>query len=132
MPFIQQIDTLFNTDTVISISPEEQGQTIIHCTYTATDEYLEGGWVNISPTTFLVNPVTQETLQLQFAYHVPLAPDKHFFQQSGQRIRFLLIFPNLPKDWATFNFIEETDDGTSWKVTNIFREPQYIYWLTFH
>jgi hypothetical protein len=57
-------------------TPERQ--TIIHCYYVASPIYVNGGWMNIFPTTILVNTDTRESLQLISAINVPMSPAKFF------------------------------------------------------
>jgi hypothetical protein len=41
---------------------------------------------------------------------IPYAPQKHFLQCAGDFLRFTLIFPALPKECKTFDFIEECSE----------------------
>ena len=50
-------------------SLHEEGQTIVHCRYVSKTKYINGGWVNIHPTTFLVR--NEETLPLLHAENIP-------------------------------------------------------------
>ena len=38
----------------INESFKEEAQTIVHCNYVSKRKYVNGGWVNIYPTTYLV------------------------------------------------------------------------------
>lgn len=87
----------------------ETGRTFIHCTFTSQLEYIDGGWLNIFPTTYLVNRETGKKLRMEFALDIPVAPKCHFFKRVNEQIRFTLIFPKLPTDWQTFTLIEESD-----------------------
>jgi hypothetical protein len=87
----------------------ETGRTFIHCTFTSQPEFVDGGWLNIFPTTYLVNRETSKKLQMEFALDIPVAPKCHFFRRVNEQIRFTLIFPKLPADWQTFTLIEESE-----------------------
>lgn len=97
----------------------EEGHTIIHCTYISSDIYVNGGWVTIWPTTYLVHPETKERLQMLFAYNIPLSPAKHYFQHAGQKLRFTLLFPKLPENWSSFHLHEVTNQNTGFIIRNI-------------
>jgi hypothetical protein len=87
----------------------ETGRAFIQCTFTSQPEYLDGGWLNIFPTTYLVNRETGKKLQMEFALDIPVAPKCHFFKKMNEQIMFTLIFPKLPADWHTFTLIEESE-----------------------
>ncbi len=87
----------------------ETGRTFIHCTFTSQPEYVDGGWLNIFSTTYLVNRETGKKLRMEFALDIPVAPKFHFFRRVNEQIRFTLIFPKLPADWQTFSLIEESE-----------------------
>lgn len=101
--------------------------TIIHCRYRAKEKYVNGGWVNICPTTFLMNTELQESVKLIQADNVSIAPEKHYFVQPGQMLLFTLFFPALPKTWNHFDLIEKTNDGTGFKVKRITRNKTGVY-----
>jgi hypothetical protein len=87
----------------------ETGRAFIHCTFTSQPKYIDGGWLNIFPTTYLVNRETVKKLQMEFALDIPVAPKYHFFRRVSEQIRFTLIFPKLPADSQTFTLIEESE-----------------------
>jgi len=87
----------------------ETGRTFIHCTFTSQPEYVDGGWLNIFPTTYLVNRETGKKLQIEFSLDIPVAPKFHLSRRVKEQIRFTLIFPKLPSDWQTFTLIEESE-----------------------
>jgi hypothetical protein len=70
---------------------------------------VDGGWLNIFPTTYLINRETGKMLRMEFASDIPVAPKCHFFPKVNEQIRFTLIFPKLPADWQTFTLIEESE-----------------------
>lgn len=117
----------------INISPLDQiydslhkeGQTIVHCRYVSKTKYINGGWVNIHPTTFLVRE--DETLPLLHAENIPMAPGMHMFKRPGEIKHFTLIFPAIPKEWKAFSFIEECSSGAGFVVRNMTRNDSGVY-----
>ncbi len=106
-------------------SSEEEAQTIVHCRYISKTKYINGGWVNIYPTTYLVNG--EERITLLYADNIPMAPACHQFSHPGELKWFTLIFPAIPKDWKQFNLIEECGAHTGFTVSNIRRNNQGVY-----
>ncbi|MBU3714154.1 MAG: hypothetical protein FGM46_04320 [Ferruginibacter sp.] len=103
----------------------EEGQTTIHCSYVSKPIYVNGGWVNIYPTTYLV--ANGQTLQMLHADNVPMAPSMHFFKKAGELKHFSLIFPRIPDDWSSFDFVEVTASPNGFVVRNIQRSASGIY-----
>lgn len=106
---------------------EVEGQTLIHCTYVAKEKYVNGGWVNIYDSTYLVNPDTKDTLRLVQAYNVPLSPEKYYFKKPRQTKQFTLVFPRIPKHWNCFNFFEVAGKTLGFTVRNIERNDAGVY-----
>ena len=104
---------------------QEENQTVIHCTYVSKFYYVNGGWVNIHPTTFLVNEGTR--LPLLYTDNIPVAPKMHFFSKAGETKKFTLFFSGIPKNWETFDFVEETKNSTGFVVKNISRNESGVY-----
>jgi hypothetical protein len=104
---------------------KEDSQTIVFCHYISKSKYVNGGWVNIHPTTFLVS--NNDYLKLLYAINIPVAPDKHHFEKAGQHKRFMLIFPSLPKNWNSFDFVESCSSGDGFVTKNISRNNTGIY-----
>ena len=122
----------------INISPldqiydslHEEGQTIVHCLYVSKTKYINGGWVNIHPTTFLVR--NEETLPLLHAENIPMAPSMHMFKRPGELKHFTLIFPAIPKEWEEFSLIEECSSGGGFVVKNLFRNDSGVYQVSLY
>lgn len=106
---------------------EEDGQTLVHCLYISTNKYLFGGWVNIWPSTYLVDAESGEKIGMIQAFQIPLSPQKHFFQCAGQIKRFTLLFPRLPQSWKRFHFVEYTTTGNGFEVKDIMRNNSGVY-----
>lgn len=109
-----------------------EASTIARCTYTASEKYVNGGWVCISPNTYLSNPNSDIKLPLLHVFRIPIAPLKHYFNKPGEMFRFTLIFPALPPDWETFNLDEDTGTGSGFRFRNIHRCKEGVYWLFIH
>ncbi len=105
----------------------ETGRTFIHWTFTRQPEYVDGGWLNIFPTTYLVNMETGKKLQMGFSLDIPVAPKFHFSRRVNEQIRFTLIFPKLPADWQTFTLIEKSERENSLVKFDIKRNKFGVY-----
>lgn len=108
------------------ISPE--GFTIVHCKYTSKEIYVNGGWVNIFPTTYLFRDGFY--LKLEHAENIPVAPEKFFFDKAGLCKAFTLYFPLIPKEWESFDLIEKTNTGEGFIHQNIIRNTSGVYQLS--
>ena len=104
-----------------------EAQTLVHCRYVSKEKYRNGGWINIYPGTFLVNPDTRDRLALVQAYQVPISPARHYFKQAGQLKQFTLLFPPVPRFWQRFHLLEIADKGGGFRVTNITRNDSGVY-----
>ena len=109
---------------------KEESQTFIHCNYVSKRKYLNGGWVNIHPTTYLVNG--SKSLPLLHAFNIPLAPQIHLFSKIGELKQFTLVFPSIPKDWDSFSMIEQCNSDEGFVVTNIKRNNSGVYEVAIH
>lgn len=119
------------TTVAINFEPEAEllsdAYTTIHCRYQAKEKYVNGGWVNIWPTTFLINHEKNDSVKLIQVDNVPIAPEKHYFAHKGQFLIFTLFFPSLPESWSHFDLMEKTNDGTGFKVKRITRNRTGVY-----
>ncbi len=106
---------------------EPEGQTILHCRYVSTDKYLNGGWINIYKSTFLVNPDTKDFLSLVQAHNIPVSPGRHMFRQAGQLKQFTLLFPYVPRYWRRFHLVELVRGGGGFRVKDIERNKSGVY-----
>lgn len=117
---------------LVKVYTQIEGQTIIHCNYTAPSKYQNGGWVNIFPTTYLLDHISGNRYHLLSAINVPLAPDKYYFSKAGQAKIFTLIFPALPKSCLVFSLHEETENGKGFTARNISKNEIGIYQITIY
>ena len=113
----------------LTANANESGYTYLHCVYAAKNKYIDGGWINIWPTTYLSGSGKfLDDLEMIQAVNIPVAPNKFHFAQQGQVKRFTLIFPAIPKDWTEFCLIELVNDkNTGFKSRKIRRNATGIY-----
>ncbi len=136
----------FDTEKYVSIevsndlllSAEEEGFTYLHCTYHTSTKYISGWWVNINEASYLIDTASCEELKLLQAYNIPVAPERHYLKKFGDSLQFTLMFPAVPKNWKTFDFVEkirptishkngafEASDGLA--IRNITRNNSGVY-----
>ena len=83
--------------------------TIVYCTHTASDNYKNGGWVQIDPDIILKETDGYRKYKLVKAEGVPLSPGKFNYSYAGQKLTFRLFFPNIAKDISLIDLIECAD-----------------------
>lgn len=66
--------------------------------YQATSYYTNGGWIKISPKTFLRPKGTNKKLILTNATNIPYGPEKLHFNSSIEWRYFSLHFPSILED----------------------------------
>ena len=94
--------------------------------YRAPSYYINGGWVQMEQNCF-IRPVGSETkYTLIQAIHIPIAPSKHYFNRSGEYLRYTLLFPALPKSTRKIDVIEKEAPGTYFNFYNI----DFSSWIT--
>jgi hypothetical protein len=84
---------------------EESGQTTLHCRYISSSKYVNGGWVNIFPETYLIGS-DGTSIQMTHAINIPIGPQRHHFKHQGEEKRFTLLFPPIPDNWTHFRVQE--------------------------
>ncbi len=90
----------------ISLLPE---LTKIDFGYTTTDKYNNGGWIKISPDTFIENIVTKERFVLTNAIGITIAPAKRNFESNKDWQYFSLFFPPIKQKDTLINIIEKVN-----------------------
>lgn len=90
----------------IKTSIEDMHYTTLHCRYITSPKYKSGWWVNIYKPSYLVNMISGERIEMISAFNIPLAPQKHYLKSFGDSLCFTLVFPQIPKDWFIFKFVE--------------------------
>lgn len=72
-------------------------------------------WCNISPNAYL--SVNGTRYKLRSADGIALSPDRTYFSDSNETKIFRLIFPPIPSDAKSFDFIESQE--SDWKLLGI-------------
>jgi len=88
----------------ISLFPE---YTKIDFGYVTTDKYNNGGWIKISPKTFIENSITKDRFVLTNAIGITIAPAKRNFESNKDWQYFSLYFPPIKQEDSTINIIEK-------------------------
>lgn len=88
----------------ISLLPEF---TKIDFGYITTDKYNNGGWIKISPDTFIEDVVTKERYTLTNAIGITIAPAKRNFESYRDWQYFSLFFPSIKQKDTLINIIEK-------------------------
>ena len=76
--------------------------------------YIDGGWVKISPLSFIRPVGTKHKLGLVKAVNIPIAPVKHFYKSKKDFLCYTLYFPPLPKGTKEIDIIEFEGPGDNW------------------
>ena len=77
--------------------------------YTTTDKYNNGGWIKISPYTFIEDVVTKKRYTLINAEGITIAPAKRNFVSNKDWQYFSLFFPPIPQEDCLLNIIEKVN-----------------------
>lgn len=103
-----------------------EAYTRIDFMYHAPSKYINGGWVQLDPGTY-IQPVDSELKYgLIQAINIPLAPTRYHFIQAGELLAYTLIFPALPKNTTHIHIIEKDAPGTYFNFYNL----DYAEWMT--
>ncbi len=92
----------------ISLFPES---TKIDFGYTTTEKYYNGGWIKISPNTFIENAASKKRYTMTNAVGITIAPALRNFQSKKDWQYFSLFFPPIPQKDCVLNIIE-VEKGT--------------------
>ena len=135
IPLVSETDlyltSVVNLDELVrnhSIHSEERF-TILHCQFTARASNNNGGWIYMTPKSYIFETAYSEWLQVINILFVPVEPEKYYFSEPGQVKKFTMIFPAIPKNWKTFNFLEDCDHG--FFLFTIPTNNSGIYYLNF-
>jgi len=121
------LKTGISNDIEFKISIEDMHYTTLHCRYTTSPKYHSGWWVNIYKPSYLVNLVSGQRLEMISAFNVPLAPQRHYLKSFGDSLCFTLVFPQVPKDWLIFKFVEGGTPENSLSSGPITRNKSGVY-----
>ena len=75
--------------------------------YITTEKYNNGGWIKISPDTFIENAETKERYTMTNAVGITIAPAKRNFESNKDWQYFSLYFPPMKQKDTTINIIEK-------------------------
>jgi len=125
--YLKEISPQFKNEWICI--PEEESQIIIHCTHYANPKYINGGWVNICPKTYLKKHGAIGIVPLEHVIGVPVSPEKHFYKGLGESIGFTLFFREVPDNWDSFSLIEEGLEGDGFRVEDIKRNDLGVYYV---
>jgi hypothetical protein len=87
--------------------------------YQSPQYYVNGGWIQIDPKTYIQCVHSGIQLPMLQAIGIPLAPQKHHFKKSGTYFTYSLIFGALPKTTTHIHCIEKAQRGTYFNFYNI-------------
>ena len=105
---------------VQNITKEPRGQRnpqllriVMHEEYTRIDFgyhtyelYIKGGWVKISPKTYLTDQASGRQFKLINARNIPISPDRHNFKSQKDWLFFSLFFEPIPFKDSMIDMIE--------------------------
>ena len=74
--------------------------------YTTPWYYVRGGWIKISPNTYLQVEGSEKKYELQDAVGIPIAPQRTDFESTKDWQFFSLYFKPIPKKDCVINLIE--------------------------
>lgn len=93
--------------------------TQIDFVYIAPNKYINGGWIQISPMTY-IQPVNSDIrYSLLEVRNISIAPTKLYFKSAGQVHHYSLIFQALPKNVSHINIIEKLAEGSYFNFFNV-------------
>lgn len=75
--------------------------------YVTSEKYNYGGWIKISPDTFIENVETKERFVLTNAVGITIAPAKRNFESKKDWQYFSLYFPPMKQKDSLINIIEK-------------------------
>ena len=75
--------------------------------YITTDKYNNGGWIKISPDTFIENVETKERYTMTNAVGITIAPAKRNFESNKDWQYFSLYFTPIKQKDTLINVIEK-------------------------
>jgi hypothetical protein len=75
--------------------------------YITTNKYINGGWIKISPETFIENVDTNQRYIMTNATGITIAPAKRNFESKKDWQYYSLYFPPMKQKDTTINIIEK-------------------------
>lgn len=88
--------------------------------YKTTNKYINGGWIKISPETFIENVDTNQRYTMTNAIGITIAPAKRNFESKKDWQYYSLYFPPMIQKDTTINIIEKVKGNkTNFNYYNI-------------
>lgn len=75
--------------------------------YITSEKYINGGWIKISPDTFIEDVITKERYTLTNAVGITIAPARQNFESKKDWQYFSLFFPPIKQKDTVINIIEK-------------------------
>ena len=73
-----------NTSAMIQSIDLNEEYTRIDFKYTSSQEYINGGWIQMERNSFIRDTLSKRTYPLLFALNITIAPEKFHFRRKGQ------------------------------------------------
>jgi len=99
-------DAQKSNPTILRILLSEQF-TQIDFGYAAPWMYIKGGWIDISPQTYIRKVDSKEKFKLINALNIPVSPQRHDFETKSDWKVFSLFFEPLPIKDCVIEIIEK-------------------------
>ena len=87
--------------------------TRIDCGYNATRKYIKGGWIRMSPKTYVQVEGSTDKYLIKDTSGITIAPKKVVFQSVKDWQFFTLYFEPIPQKDCVINIIEEEKPSPS-------------------
>jgi len=109
-----------NTNLIILRAILSETHTRIDFGYVATDEYYRGGWIKMSPDSYLRTNLSEAKYKLTYTDDIPLAPARLDFESNKDWHYFSLFFEPIPKRSCKIDLIEvENPEDTDFNYYGI-------------
>ena len=96
-----------NTNLVLLRAILDSEYTRLDFGYIATSYYVKGGWIRISPETYIKLHGDDKKYILTEAENIPIAPEHFHFESNKDWQYFSLYFPPIPQKSCSIDIIEE-------------------------
>jgi len=96
-----------NTNLVLLRAVLDKEYTRLDFGYIATSYFVKGGWIRISPDTFIITKKDQLKYKLTHADNIPIAPEHFHFESNKDWQYFSLYFEPLAQENVMIDIIED-------------------------
>ncbi|MBK6525187.1 MAG: hypothetical protein IPG07_06265 [Crocinitomicaceae bacterium] len=94
--------------------------------YTSSYQYINGGWINMHPRSFIRVVDSGTKYPLLRTENIPLKPTLYVFKASGVKHYYSLFFAAIPKDTLTIDIIELEAPGNYFNFYDVSLKQQGI------